>query len=52
MRRGCVLLATLIKMRKRALRIHFQSWAPTKTLFFNDFQKQRERPQQLRAALC
>lgn len=43
MRRGCVLLATLKKMRKRALRIHSPLCALTKTLLFSDFQ-QRQGP--------
>ncbi len=43
MRRVCVLLATLMKMRKRALRIHFAVSAFTKTLLFNDFQQQHAR---------
>jgi len=34
MRRGCVLLATLMKMRDCALRIHFPFCALAKTLFF------------------
>ncbi len=52
MRRTCVLLATLMKMRKRALRIHSPLCALTKTLLFNDFQRQKNRPWQLIAALC
>jgi hypothetical protein len=39
-------------MRKRALRIHSPLSAHAKTLFFNDFQQQKNRPWQLTAALC